>query len=100
VRRTRDAWAELLGSSDACVQPVLDWQEREAHPHLAARQTYVELDGITQPAPAPRLSRTPLGIHRPAPLPGEHTRELARELGRSDEALAELLAAGVVSETS
>jgi alpha-methylacyl-CoA racemase len=100
LTRTRDAWAELLGSSDACVQPVLDWQEREAHPHLAARQTYVELDGITQPAPAPRLSRTPLGIHRPAPLPGEHTRELARELGRSDEALAELLAAGVVSETS
>jgi alpha-methylacyl-CoA racemase len=98
--RTRDEWAELLGGTDACVQPVLDWQEREAHPHLAARHTYVEVDGVRQPAPAPRLSRTPLGIHRPAPLPGEHTRELVRELGRSEDALADLLAAGAVSEST
>jgi alpha-methylacyl-CoA racemase len=82
------------------VQPVLDWQEREEHPHLVARQTYVELDGITQPAPAPRLSRTPLGVDRPPPLPGEHTREVARELGLPDEALEKLLASGALSVSS
>jgi alpha-methylacyl-CoA racemase len=98
--RSRDEWAALLGGTDACVQPVLDWQEREEHPHLVARQTYVELDGITQPAPAPRLSRTPLGVDRPPPLPGEHTREVARELGLPDEALEKLLASGALSVSS
>jgi alpha-methylacyl-CoA racemase len=98
--RTRDEWAALLGGSDACVQPVLDWQEREAHPHLVARQTYVELDGITQPAPAPRLSRTPLGVDRPPPAGGEHTREIARELGLSDETVEKLLASGALSVSS
>ncbi|MCW2501051.1 MAG: L-carnitine dehydratase/bile acid-inducible protein [Frankiales bacterium] len=98
--RPRDEWAALLGGTDACVQPVLDWQEREEHPHLVARQTYVELDGITQPAPAPRLSRTPLGVDRPPPLPGEHTREVARELGLPDEALEKLLASGALSVSS
>ncbi|MCW2587385.1 MAG: L-carnitine dehydratase/bile acid-inducible protein [Frankiales bacterium] len=98
--RPRDEWAALLGGTDACVQPVLDWQEREEHPHLVARQTYVELDGITQPAPAPRLSRTPLGVDRPPPLPGEHTREVARELGLPDEVLEKLLASGALSVSS
>jgi alpha-methylacyl-CoA racemase len=96
--RDRDAWAALLGGTDACVQPVLDWAEREQHPHLQARKTLVEVDGITQAAPAPRLSRTPLGIHRPPPLRGEHTREIAAELGLSEEAVKELLASGALSQ--
>ena len=58
--RSRDEWAALLGDTDACVQPVLTWAERETHPHLAARQTLVEIEGRMQAAPAPRLSRTPL----------------------------------------
>ncbi|WP_433413170.1 CaiB/BaiF CoA transferase family protein [Microtetraspora malaysiensis] len=95
--RTRDEWASLLGGTDACVQPVLDWQERTRHPHLAARGTYVELDGITQPAPAPRLSRTSLSVSGPACYPGEHTREIARALGLTDDRLDALVAAGVVS---
>jgi len=95
--RTRDEWAALLGSTDACVQPVLDWQERLTHPHLVARGTYAEYDGIVQPAPAPRLSRTPLGVQRPACYPGEHTREIAKELGLPDDRLDALLAAGTVA---
>ena len=98
LTRTRDEWAALLGDTDACVQPVLDWAEREEHPHLVARGTLVEVDGITQAAPAPRLSRTPLGIRRPPPLRGEHTREIARELGVDDDAVLELLAAGALSQ--
>jgi alpha-methylacyl-CoA racemase len=96
LTRTRDEWAELLGGSDACVQPVLDWSEREQHPHLQARRTLVEVDGITQPAPAPRLSRTPLGVHRPPPLRGEHTREIAAELGLSQDDVDKLVAAGAL----
>lgn len=94
--RTRDGWAALLGHTDACVQPVLDWQERTRHPHLVARGTYAEYDGIVQPAPAPRLSRTPLGVQGPACYPGEHTREVAKELGVPDDRLEALVAAGTV----
>ncbi|GAB1823745.1 CaiB/BaiF CoA transferase family protein [Herbidospora sp. RD11066] len=97
LTRTRDEWAAMLGSTDACVQPVLDWQERTRHPHLVARGTYVEYDGITQPAPAPRLSRTPLSISGPAPYPGEHTREIAETLGVKEDRLEALIAAGAVS---
>lgn len=98
LTRPRDEWTALLGHTDACVQPVLDWAEREQHPHLVARHTYVEVDGITQAAPAPRLSRTPLGIHRPPPLRGEHSCEVAAELGLSDEAVEALLAGGALTQ--
>ena len=57
--RSRDEWAALFAPTDACVAPVLDWDEAPHHPHLAARGTFVEVDGVTQPAPAPRFSRTP-----------------------------------------
>ena len=96
--RTRDEWAELLSSTDACVQPVLDWAEARDHPHLRARGTHVELDGIVQPAPAPRLSRTPGGVARRPPVPGEHTAELATELGLSDHDLQALLDDGHVAQ--
>ena len=79
--KPRDAWAALLAETDACVQPVLDWAERLEHPHLVARGAFVDSYGIRQPAPAPRLSRTPLGIQRQPPLRGEHTAEILEELG-------------------
>jgi len=93
--RDRDDWTALLGHTDACVQPVLDWDERLEHPHLQARGTFVELDGIVQPAPAPRLSRTPPAVRQRPPVPGEHTREVAAELGLDVEAL---LASGAASQ--
>jgi alpha-methylacyl-CoA racemase len=69
------------------VQPVLDWDERTRHPHLTARNTFVELDGIVQAAPAPRLSGTPLTITGLPPYPGEHTVEIGKELGIDAEPL-------------
>jgi crotonobetainyl-CoA:carnitine CoA-transferase CaiB-like acyl-CoA transferase len=63
--RTRDEWCQLLEGTDACFAPVLAWDEAPQHAHLQARETFVELDGVVQPAPAPRFSRTPLG--RPTP---------------------------------
>jgi len=72
--RTRDQWAELFASTDACVAPVLRWDEAPRHPHLAARGTFVEIDGIVQPAPAPRFSRTaPQQPEPPAAITPENT---------------------------
>ena len=96
--RTRDEWTALLGHTDACVQPVLDWQERLAHPHVVERGTFVELDGVVQPAPAPRLSRTPAAVVRRPPVPGEHTREVAAEAGLDQANVEALLAAGSIAQ--
>ncbi|NGO70817.1 CaiB/BaiF CoA transferase family protein [Streptomyces boncukensis] len=77
--RTRAEWTEEFTGSDACVAPVLSLTEAPGHPHLAARGTFVERDGITQPAPAPRFSATPTAVTRPPARPGAHTAEVARD---------------------
>jgi alpha-methylacyl-CoA racemase len=88
--RTRDEWIDLLGETDACVSPVLDWDEAPAHPHMAARQAFESYGGVTQPAPAPRFSETPGSIQRPPAHPGEHTDEILGEIGRDAVAIAAL----------
>ena len=95
--RTRDEWTELLGTSDACVAPVLDWREAPEHPHLAARSVFVEHDGVTQPAPAPRFSGTPTSVRRPPPQPGQHTDEVLAEAGFDADRIAALRAAGAIA---
>ena len=57
--KTRDEWSQLLEGTDACFAPILDWDEVRGHAHNAARKTFVEIDGVLQPAAAPRFSRTP-----------------------------------------
>ncbi|MFI0982210.1 CaiB/BaiF CoA transferase family protein [Streptomyces sp. NPDC021093] len=79
--RTRQEWTAVFEASDACVAPVLSMREAPHHPHLAARSTYVEHDGVIQPAPAPRFSGTPGGIHRGPALPGADTADVADEWG-------------------
>jgi alpha-methylacyl-CoA racemase len=66
--RTRDQWCAIFEGSDACVAPVLTLSEAPAHPHLAERGTFVTYDGVMQPAPAPRFSRTPSWIQSPPPV--------------------------------
>ncbi|MFI5486242.1 CaiB/BaiF CoA transferase family protein [Micromonospora echinaurantiaca] len=95
--RSRDEWTALLGASDACVAPVLDWREAPGHPHLAARGTFVERDGVTQPAPAPRFSGTPTALRRPPPQPGEHTDEVLVEAGFDALRIADLRTAGAIA---
>jgi alpha-methylacyl-CoA racemase len=63
--RTRDEWCALLEGSDACFAPVLSMAEAPDHPHNRARAAFVEVDGVPQPAPAPRFSRTPLAPPTP-----------------------------------
>jgi len=64
-RSTRDEWCAVLEGTDVCFAPVLTLEEAPNHPHLRARGTFVEIDGIVQPAPAPRFSRTPAGTPTP-----------------------------------
>jgi alpha-methylacyl-CoA racemase len=71
--RTQAQWAAEFADGDACVAPVLSMRDAASDPHLSARRTYVERDGVTQPAPAPRFSRTPSEPGSPPPLPGAHS---------------------------
>jgi alpha-methylacyl-CoA racemase len=75
---TRAEWEERLSGLDVCFAPVLSFADARRHPHLEARHTYVEVDGIPQPAPAPRFDRTPASLDRPPAPPGHHTDEVLR----------------------
>ncbi|CAL9633031.1 CaiB/BaiF CoA transferase family protein [Streptomyces sp. enrichment culture] len=77
--RTRDEWTAVFDGTDACVAPVLSLREAPHHPHLAARGTFTDHDGITQPAPAPRFSATPTSVRSGPALPGADTADVARE---------------------
>jgi alpha-methylacyl-CoA racemase len=77
--RTRDEWTAVFEGSDACVAPVLSLREAPHHPHLAARGTFTEHGGITQPAPAPRFSATPTAVRGGPALPGTDTADVARD---------------------
>ncbi|MGR6974072.1 CaiB/BaiF CoA transferase family protein [Streptomyces cynarae] len=77
--RTRDEWTAVFEGSDACVAPVLSLREAPAHPHLAARGTFTDHGGITQPAPAPRFSVTHTAVHGGPAQPGADTEDVARD---------------------
>lgn len=79
--RTRAEWTEVFEGTDACVAPVLSLREAPEHPHLAARGTFVEREGRTQPAPAPRFSATPTGVARGPARPGADADAIARDWG-------------------
>lgn len=77
--RTRDEWTAVFEGTDACVAPVLSLREAPHHPHLAARGTFTDHGGITQPAPAPRFSATPTSVRGGPARPGADTSDVARD---------------------
>ncbi|MCB1474409.1 MAG: CoA transferase [Rhodobiaceae bacterium] len=79
--KTRDEWCRIMDGKEACFSPVLSTDEAMAHPHMQARHAYVDVDGVVQPAPAPRFSRTPAAVRRPPAVPGENTDEILEEWG-------------------
>ena len=95
--RPRDEWVAHFAGRDACVAPVLTTEETPADPHLAARATVVEVEGVLQPSPAPRFSATPATLDRPPPAPGEHTDEVLAGLGYAPGEIASLREAGTVA---
>ncbi|MGZ4529759.1 MAG: CaiB/BaiF CoA transferase family protein [Mycobacterium sp.] len=100
TEKTRDEWEQILDSPGCCVTPVLALDEAPRHPHLVAREAFIDVDGVTQPAPAPRFSRTrPAAPSSPA-LPGDHTRALLREMGFDADSVAALEDAGVVAQAT
>jgi alpha-methylacyl-CoA racemase len=90
--RTQAEWAEVFDGTDACCAPVLPLTEAARHPHLKARGTYVERDGVLQPAPAPRFSRTEASLTTGPSVPGGQTREALLAWGVQD--VDELIASG------
>jgi alpha-methylacyl-CoA racemase len=95
--KTRDQWDELLAGADICYAPVLSMSEVRHHPHHQARGTFIDDGEVWQPAPAPRFSRTPAEIRGHAALIGEHTEEILREFGFSDEDIAGKIAVGAIA---
>lgn len=79
LTRTRAEWTEVFDGTDACVAPVLSLTEAPHHPHLAARSTFVEHSGLTQPAPAPRFSATPVSVRTGPARPGGDTAAVAAD---------------------
>ncbi|MEZ0313253.1 MAG: CaiB/BaiF CoA transferase family protein [Myxococcota bacterium] len=80
--KTRAEWESIFTDTDACVFPVLSIAEAPSYPHNAARKTFVEVDGVAQPAPAPKLTKTPATLNAAPPNVGQDTRAILRELGR------------------
>lgn len=97
--KTRAEWEQIFEGSDACVAPVLSMTEAYRHPHNVHRQTFVEIAGVSQPAPAPRFSRTPAMTPGTPPQPGEHSHAVLRDWGITAERIAQLQAAGVVKQS-
>jgi alpha-methylacyl-CoA racemase len=95
--RTRDEWAAAFAEVDACATPVYTMTEAPEQAHMAARETLVEVDGVLQPAPAPRFSRTPGAITRPAADPGADTEAALTSWGIGEDELAALRNAGAVA---
>jgi len=96
LTKPRDEWCALFEGTDACVAPVLDMDEAPDHPHNRARATFITVDDVLQPAPAPRLSRTPAAIQGPPPAPGADTEVVLREWGFGETEVAALRAAGAI----
>ncbi len=94
--RTRAEWCDVLEGSDACFAPVLDWDEAPEHPHNRARETFVDIDGVVQPAPAPRFSRTPAGPPGTPAGHGEHTEAILRDWGVSEPDIEQLRSVGAI----
>ena len=96
LTRTRDEWCELMEGTDICFAPVLDFDEAAQHPHNLARNTFTEVDGVTQPAPAPRFSATQSEVTAGPPAVGRDTDALLSELGYSAERLKALRERGAI----
>jgi len=94
--RTRDEWCDIMLGTDICFAPVLSLAEAVKYPHNVERETFVEMDGVTHPAPAPRFSRTEAAIQGPPPFQGENTESALSDWGFSPEELGALKTAEAI----
>ncbi len=88
--KTRDEWCEIMEGSDVCFAPVLAMSEAADHPHIKHRKTFVESNGMLQPAPSPRFSRTVPELGRPAAHAGQHSKDVLESFGFAADEIAKL----------
>ena len=96
-QKTRDEWTEIMQGTDVCFAPVLALSEVADHPHNKARQSFVEMDGVIQPAPAPRFSRTAPELTVSSRMAGEDSREVLAAAGYSPAEIDALVSVGAVN---
>ena len=94
--KSRDDWCRIMEGTDICFAPVLSLDEAPDHPHNRERKTFVEVEGVIQPAPTPRFSQTPPELKSSPPTPGEHTKAVLGEFGFSADEIAGLETAGAI----
>lgn len=97
-QKSRSEWEILFSGTDGCFAPVLSMTEATEHPHNVSRNTYVEIDGIKQPAPAPRFSKTPAAIQCAPEPAGQRNREVLASWGLSEARVTALLQAGTLKQ--
>lgn len=95
--KSRAEWNAIMEHTDVCFAPVLSLREAPLHPHNVERQTFVEIEGKVQPAPAPRFDRTPPEVVAPPPHPGAHTDEVLAAAGMTSDEIAALRESGAVA---
>lgn len=94
--KTRDEWCEIMEGTDVCFAPVLTFGEAADHPHNKARESFIELDGVIQPAPAPKFSRTKPNVPTPPASPGEHTEAILKDWGFQPDEIESLQKSGAI----
>jgi len=97
LKKTQQEWCDLMEGTDICFAPVLNMAEAPEHPHNKARDTFIELEGIVQPAPAPRFSRTAPEASPPPAFVGEHTDEVLKNIGMQDSDIEDLKSSGEIA---
>lgn len=96
VTKTQDEWNETFKDSDACYAPVLSLDEARYHPHLVERKNFIDLDGVIQPSPAPRFSKTVPDELRSAPELGQDNKQILQDIGYSENEVSNFLNNGVI----
>jgi alpha-methylacyl-CoA racemase len=96
-QKTQAQWCEIMEGTDVCFAPVLNFMDAPKHQANIARNTYIELDGVTQPAPAPRFSRTPSAVQHGAHAAGQDTDTVLKAMGFAEQELASLRSAGSIT---
>ena len=94
--KTRGEWCEIMEGTDVCFAPVLSVFEAPTHPHNVHRGTFIEVDGVVQPSPSPRFSRTTAEISHAARAPGEDSTEVLSSIGFAQDELDALREQGVI----
>lgn len=96
LTKTSVEWCTLMEGTDACFAPVLTMSQAAGHRHNVERETFIEIAGVTQPAPAPRFSRTSSAVPTPPAHPGQHSREILQDWGFDESTIESLLTSGAV----